>query len=77
MISDVSVVIREAVEHFLTALHLQQQAKGVVSGSKELKMSESVWATLHLAVSLAGRQELQKAVRERDLGTLLGGFGIA
>ena len=67
---------REAVEHFLTALNLQQQAKGVGGGSKQAHMSESIWSTLGLAISLVGRPDLKEPVHSRNLNLLMREFGI-
>jgi len=64
------------VEHFLTALNLQQQAKGPVNNFKERKMSESIWSTLKLAVSMSDKQDLLPQVTNRDLTSLLAEFGV-
>lgn len=39
-------------------------------------MSDGIWSTLRLALSLMGRSELQPAVQDRDLGTLMREFGV-
>ena len=64
------------MEHFLTALNLQREAKGLQAVAKPSQMSESIWSTLRLAVSLSGRTELQPAVRNRDLDALMRDFGV-
>ncbi len=67
---------REAVEHFLTALNLQRQAKGPGRVSQPSQMSESIWSTLRLALSLSDRRELMRHVDARDLDALMRGFGM-
>lgn len=70
---------REAVEHFLTALNLQREAKGSGAGTpaaRHTQMSESIWSTLRLAISLSGRSELLPSVQQRDLDTLMRTFGV-
>lgn len=68
---------REAVEHFLTALNLQREAKGTRGSiARTAQMSESIWSTLRLAVSLMGRTDLQPLVQNRDLDTLMREFGV-
>lgn len=63
----------EAAEHFLTALNHQStsaQRSGLNESLSPNKMSETVWGTLRMAISLAGRHDLQAAVDNRDLDTL-------
>lgn len=63
----------EAAEHFLTALNHQStsaQRSGLNESLSPNKMSETVWGTLRMAISLAGRHDLQTAVDNRDLDTL-------
>lgn len=68
---------REGVEHFLTALHLQKKANSSSSITlKPSQMSDGIWSTLRLAVSLMGKPELQPAVQNKDLDTLLEHFGM-
>lgn len=67
---------REAVEHFLTALNLQRQAKGPSGLPKQSQMSDGIWSTLRLAVSLMGRVDLHPAVLNKDLDLLLNDFGM-
>ena len=69
---------REAVEHFLTALEHQQQARGPtqeVGGVSQ--MSETVWSTLRLAITFLGRSDLIPKLEERNLDHLLNEFGLA
>nr|XP_046157895.1 peroxisomal targeting signal 1 receptor-like isoform X2 [Oncorhynchus gorbuscha] len=74
---------REAVEHFLEALSLQRQASGEgekVSASRGLgstaatMMSDNIWSTLRMALSMMGESSLDVAADRRDLDTLLSYF---
>lgn len=65
---------REAVEHFLTALNLQK--RGIGPGGKLATMSDNIWSTLRLAVSLMGQTDLYSVVEDRDLVTLNAHFGM-
>ena len=67
---------REGVEHFLTALHLQKKANTSSITLKPSQMSDGIWSTLRLAISLMGKPELQPAVHNKDLDTLLKHFGM-
>lgn len=71
-------LFREAIEHFLTALSLQQQAQDpsplVPRGTAQ--MSESVWSTLRLAITFHGRNDLLGLVDARNLDALTKEFGI-
>lgn len=70
---------KEGVEHFLVALNHQAQSKirsGINIENVENQMSESIWSSLRMAISLLGRHELQKAIDERDLSVLNKEFGI-
>ncbi len=71
---------REAVEHFLTALHLQHHAKGPSVGrggeEKQAQMSESIWSTLSLALSMCGRHDLREIAERRDLDFLMKEFTV-
>ena len=75
----VSIFIsRESVEHFLTALSHQKQARGPkqeVGGVS--RMSEAIWTTLRLAVTFLDRSDLIPVLEERNLDTLLAEFGLA
>jgi len=54
---------RAAIEHLLEALN--QQASAVSTNSKRPALSDTIWSTLRLAISLADRPELLKAVNNR------------
>lgn len=65
----------QAVEHLLTALNMQANAAslrelpaGVTGGQQQ--MSESIWSTLKMVISLMGRSDLHGAVADRNLTVL-------
>jgi peroxin-5 len=66
---------KEAVEHFLAALNLQQRSRGP-QGERSV-MSDNIWSTLRMAISLMGRIELHQACDSRDLDALNREFNIS
>ncbi|XP_048580653.1 peroxisomal targeting signal 1 receptor isoform X2 [Nematostella vectensis] len=60
---------QQAVEHFLTALNMQRKG-GVGSDGTVTTMSDNIWSTLRMTLSLMGRSDLHKAVDKRDLDRL-------
>ena len=67
---------REAVEHFVTALHFQRSASMGGAGRETGSMSDTIWSTLRLALIYLDKQHLLRSVNERDLDTLMEHFNI-
>ncbi|XP_017465573.1 PREDICTED: peroxisomal targeting signal 1 receptor [Rhagoletis zephyria] len=70
---------KQAVEHLLTALNMQANSSAATRdlpadagaiGGGQAQMSESIWSTLKMVISLMGRSELHDAVNERNLKVL-------
>ncbi|XP_050521879.1 peroxisomal targeting signal 1 receptor-like isoform X1 [Daktulosphaira vitifoliae] len=59
---------KEAIEHLLEALN--QQASAISTNSQSPALSETIWSTLRLAISMSERSELLKAVNDRNLNLL-------
>ncbi|ESO91295.1 hypothetical protein LOTGIDRAFT_209637 [Lottia gigantea] len=64
---------REAVEHFLSALNMQQQSRGPTGA--QAVMSNNIWSTLRMTLSLLGRPDLYDVCDKNDLFRLNTEFG--
>lgn len=67
----------EAVEHFLTALNHQASSmsrSGLNRTEPTNQMSETIWSTLRMAISLMGRLDMHSALDDRDLNALNAAF---
>ncbi|CAH0554776.1 unnamed protein product [Brassicogethes aeneus] len=66
----------EAAEHFLTALNQQARGKDVENAGAKSQMSETIWSTMRMCVSLMNRQDLKPLVDDRDLQGLNQAFNF-
>merc|ERR1711962_1548661 len=66
----------EAAEHFLTTLNFQAAGRGPQGDESRAAMSQSVWSSLRLAVSLLRRQDLLPHLDARNLSRLSTEFGL-
>lgn len=67
---------REAAEHLITALNQQARGKDVLNSGRKSQMSETIWSTLRMCISLSNQSELKSLVDEQDLPGLNKAFGI-
>lgn len=70
---------KEAAEHLLLALNHQATSKqraGVNVENIQNQMSDTLWSTLRMTISLAGKHELQEFIDKRDLESLNKEFGM-
>ncbi|XP_017093178.2 peroxisomal targeting signal 1 receptor [Drosophila bipectinata] len=67
---------KEAVEHLLTALTMQSHTRAAqelpnaamaATATGQNQMSDSIWSTLKMVVSLMGRSDLQEYIADRNL----------
>ena len=62
------------MEHFLQALNMQGQGEGP-RGEKSV-MSDNIWSTLRMTLSLMGRTDLYKHCENRNLRLLNTEFNV-
>ncbi|XP_050304470.1 peroxisomal targeting signal 1 receptor isoform X2 [Anthonomus grandis grandis] len=67
---------REAAEHFLTALNQQARGKDVLNSGATSQMSDTIWSTLQMCLSLMDRTDLRPLVKDRNLAELNKIFNI-
>jgi len=67
---------QEAVEHFLVVLNLQNAGRGPKGETSRTAMSNNVWSSLRMALSLLNRQDLYDSVEAKDLPRLNREFGV-
>ncbi|OQR80082.1 TPR repeat-containing protein-like [Tropilaelaps mercedesae] len=63
---------QQAAEHFLTALNIQDNAKAEAAAgvARSTAMSDNIWNTLRMTLTLMNRPDLYQDVDARDLGKL-------
>ncbi|XP_064459519.1 peroxisomal targeting signal 1 receptor-like isoform X2 [Ornithodoros turicata] len=61
---------REAAEHFLTALNMQNAGRGLAGSRDTSVMSENIWSTLRMVLTLMNRPDLYKVIDRHDLAVL-------
>ncbi|XP_012282623.1 peroxisomal targeting signal 1 receptor [Orussus abietinus] len=67
---------KEAGEHLLAALNQQASGHGIRSENALRLMSDTIWSTLRLIVSLMHKYHLNEAIENRDLAKLNEEFGM-
>lgn len=67
---------KEAGEHLVIALNQQAAGRGIHGESSPKAMSNSIWSTLRLVVSLLHKYNLNEAIENRDLTRLNKEFEI-
>lgn len=70
---------KEAAEHLLMALNHQATSKeraGVNIDNIQNQMSDTLWSTLRMTISLMGKHDLQDFIDKRDLSGLNKEFGM-
>ncbi|CAH1156211.1 unnamed protein product [Phaedon cochleariae] len=67
---------REAAEHFLTALNQQARGKDIANLGSMSQMSDTIWTTLRMCISLMNRGDLKPLVDRKDLKGLNEQFAI-
>ncbi|KAI0238327.1 Peroxisomal targeting signal 1 receptor [Lamellibrachia satsuma] len=65
---------KEAVEHFLVTLNLQEKSCG--PQGEKTTMSDNIWSTMRMSLSLLGRPELHKWCDTQDVRALNDEFGV-
>ncbi|XP_068242629.1 peroxisomal targeting signal 1 receptor-like [Palaemon carinicauda] len=67
---------REAMEHFLEALNMQEAGRGLAGKKSTKAVSDNIWSTLRICLSSLSAIHLMDAVDKRDLTRLNEEFGI-
>lgn len=67
---------KEAAEHFLTALNQQARGKDVLNTGSMSQMSDTIWSTLQMCISLMDRTDLRPLVKNRNLQELNNVFNV-